>query len=148
MTVNPGWMLLPQADPCASAPTISSLGTASKISDGECDTLDGITIRNPYTLSGSVPAGFKLQYQYSWQQTNGAPSYGAWFDSGLTASSGNIDVEVGAGLYEVGGAAPQVEYGTFYWQMRARIVPTAGSPECDSLTGSQLSVLDVWGCQE
>lgn len=130
-------------NPCDGMPTISSVGSSSVVSTGDC-TSAPITLRTTLTISGSLPGGAAVQYRTSWG-TSATPSYGSWITWGaFTGTSDNLDIntEVGSGSTTDNGNSSS----TYYYAIQFQLLGTDTSTVCDGPdTGAGWSGL-VYSC--
>lgn len=150
MTVGLGFMILPGvSDPCASSPTISSVGTPAVSSNGNCGLFDPLDITTSVTLSGTIPTGGAIQYQYYWGTSSGGTPTGTW--TNVPGWSGTTDTLVHSP--DQGGFAPYTRnagetlLGTYYYKVQFRILGTDGTTVCDGPDlSSTLTVTNVYTC--
>lgn len=138
-------MILRGQSPCASSPTISSVGTPTTQTVGNCAG-QNLTIRTSITLSGNLQGTQSVQKRTSYQNTGpSSQSWSGWSDiSGWSGSSGNYDYS--AGLVTTDSGTGTGSLGTYYYDIEIRILGSDDSTVCDGPdTTSQWSAT-VYSC--
>jgi len=107
-------------NPCAGAPTISSV-TASSITDPVCDTT-GWTTRCTVSLSGSLGGQWELKLYTA------IDSGGTAFNFWKRTTSLQEDRTTFTGQFGVGGPGPNT---TRWMRFRAEVVPVGTDTVCD-----------------
>lgn len=147
MTVGIGPMILPKAsaDPCATSPNISSVGTPTISDNGNCGTFTGLKMSTSLTLTGTKPANVSVQYRWKFDQSTGTVPGGSWVTwSSFSGSSGTLVIEPVGPYARFSG---ENLLGTFYYRVEFRIVGTDGSTVCDGPDlSAQTTVTSVYDC--
>lgn len=143
MTTGVGFGILGRvADPCASSPTISSVGTPTITENANCTTILDSTLSTDVTLSGNLGAGQKCQYR-DYLGTSATPSYGSWTDLFTSGSSGTRNRTV------QGSTTPNANTPvTYYYNAEFRILGSDGTTVCDGPDASSQWTDDMYPCFE
>lgn len=137
-------MFMGEKDPCAGVPNFSSVGTPSVTANGSCP-LTSLTLSTSITITGSLPAGAKIQYRQSWSTSSGTVPSGGWSD--VSGWSGTTDTHTYQPNDSVRYSGTTL-IGTYYYKVEFRIVGTDGTTVCDSETYKSLTVTSVYSCAE